>query len=91
MVVASSPRVAAETGSAAALLDAGVLVLARRKLPVRWLPQPGGGPVDRPAGTVDEDAKPPLSDPDDDTEYGGTGTLPPKDNEAAVPPYEGRT
>ena len=36
--------------------------------------EPGGGPADRPAGTVDEDANPPLSDPEDDTEYGGTGT-----------------
>ena len=53
--------------------------------------QPGGGPVDRPAGTVDEDKNPPLSDPEDDTEYGGTGTLPPQDTKSAIPPYEGRT
>jgi hypothetical protein len=53
--------------------------------------EPVGGPVDRPAGTVDEDANPPLSDSEDDTEHGGTGTLPPKDTEPAVPPYEGRT
>ena len=53
--------------------------------------EPGGGTADRPAGTVDEDANPPLSDPEDDAEYGGTGTLPPKDTGAAVPPYEGRT
>lgn len=53
--------------------------------------QPGGGPADRPAGTVDEDANPPLSNPEDDTEYGGTGTLPPKDTGAEIPPYEGRT
>ncbi len=53
--------------------------------------EPGGGPADRPAGTVDEDANPPLSDPEDNTEYGGTGTLPPKDTSAAIPPYEGRT
>ncbi|GAC1407807.1 MAG: hypothetical protein NVS4B6_10560 [Mycobacterium sp.] len=52
--------------------------------------KPGGG-VDRPAGTVDEDANPPLSDPEDQTEYGGTGTLPPKDTDAPVPPYDGRT
>jgi hypothetical protein len=51
----------------------------------------GGGPAERPAGTVDEDANPPLSDPEDDTEHGGTGTLPPKDTGAAIPPYEGRT
>ena len=49
--------------------------------------EPGGGPPDRPAGTVDEDANPPLSDPEDDTEYGGTGTLPPKDTGAAVPEF----
>ncbi len=53
--------------------------------------RPGGGPADRPAGTVDEDANPPLSDPEDATEYGGTGKLPPKDTDAAIPPYEGRT
>jgi hypothetical protein len=53
--------------------------------------QPGGGPTDRPAGTVDEDKNPPLSDPEDDTAYGGTGTLPPKDTGSAIPPYEGRT
>lgn len=53
--------------------------------------EPGDGPVDRPAGTVDEDANPPLGDPEDDTEYGGTGNVPPKDTGSAVPPYEGRT
>jgi len=36
-------------------------------------------------------ANPPLSDPKDDTQYGGTGNLPPKDTEAEIPPYEGRT
>jgi hypothetical protein len=51
---------------------------------------PGGGPTDRPRGTVDEDANPPLSDPDDDTTHGGTGTLPPQDTGSAIPPYEGR-
>jgi hypothetical protein len=53
--------------------------------------EPGGGPADRPAGTVDEDANPPLSDPEDDTEYRGHRNLPPKDTRAAVPPYECRT
>lgn len=53
--------------------------------------KPGGGPADRPAGTVDEDANPPLSNPDDTTTYGGTGTLPPQDTGSAIPPYEGRT
>ena len=52
---------------------------------------PGSESADRTAGTVDQDANPPLSDPDDDTEYGGTGNLPPKDTGSAVPPYEGRT
>lgn len=51
---------------------------------------PSGGPTDRPAGTVDEDKNPPLSDPEDETEYGGTGTLPPQDTKPAIPPYEGR-
>jgi hypothetical protein len=49
---------------------------------------PGSDPTDRPAGTVDEDTNP-LSDPELDTEYGGTGTLPPKDTDAAVPANEG--
>lgn len=49
-----------------------------------------GDRVDRPSGTVDEDANPPLSDPDDDTVYGGSGSLPPQDTGAAIPPYEGR-
>lgn len=49
-----------------------------------------GQKTDRPAGTVDEDANPPLSDPADDTIHGGTGTTPPQDTGAAVPPYEGR-
>lgn len=49
-----------------------------------------GGEGARPTGTVDEDANPPLSSPDDDTVYGGTGTIPPQDTGAAIPPYEGR-
>jgi hypothetical protein len=51
----------------------------------------GGGLADRTAGTVDEDANPPMSDPEDDTSYGGTGNLPPQDTGSAAPPYEGRT
>jgi hypothetical protein len=51
--------------------------------------RPGSG-AQRPAGTVDEDANPPLSDPDDDSAPGGGGTLPPQDTGAAIPPYEGR-
>jgi hypothetical protein len=46
--------------------------------------------ADRPAGTVDEDANPPLSDPGDDTVYGGSGNIPPQDTKPAIPPYEGR-
>lgn len=53
--------------------------------------KPGGGPADRPAGTVDEDANAPLSNPDAAETYGGTGTLPPKDTGSAIPPYEDRT
>ena len=51
---------------------------------------PGRGSTGRPAGNVDADANPPLSDPNDDTTYGGTGTLPPQDTGSAIPPYEGR-
>ncbi len=32
--------------------------------------------AERPAGTVDEDANPPISDPDDDTGDGGVGNTP---------------
>ena len=46
--------------------------------------------VDRPAGAVDPDANPPISDPDDDTGDGGIGTNPPQKTEAVIPPYEGR-
>jgi hypothetical protein len=52
-------------------------------------PEPGGG--DRPVGTVDEDANPPMSDPTASETYGGTGELPPQDTGSAAPPYEGRT
>ena len=40
-------------------------------------PEPGGG--DRPVGTVDEDANPPMSDPTESETYGGTGELTPQD------------
>jgi hypothetical protein len=40
-------------------------------------PEPGGG--DRPVGTGDEDANPPMSDPTASDTYGGTGELPPQD------------
>ena len=51
-------------------------------------PEQGRG--DRPVGTVDEDANPPVSDPSASDTYGGTGELPPQDTGSAVPPYEGR-
>ena len=38
-------------------------------------PEPGTG--DRPRGTVDEDANPPISDPTKSDVYGGTGERPP--------------
>jgi hypothetical protein len=47
--------------------------------------------TDRPAGTVDEDANPPLTD-GTKTEVGrNPATVPPQDTGSAVPPYEGRT
>lgn len=46
---------------------------------------------DRPVGTVDEDANPPMSDPTKSDVYGGTGETPPQDTGRAIPPYEGRT
>lgn len=46
--------------------------------------------ADRPAGTVDEDANPPLSHPDDDTVHAATETIPPQDTGSAIPPYQGR-
>jgi hypothetical protein len=51
-------------------------------------PEPGS--ADRPVGTVDEDANPPMSDPSKSDVYGGTGELPPQDTGSAIPPYEGR-
>jgi len=55
--------------------------------------EPGEG-AGRPAGTVDEDANPPISNPDADTDY-DAGTIPAQDMGgaspgAAIPPYEGR-
>ena len=52
---------------------------------------PEPGTADRPVGTVDEDANPPMSDPSKSDVYGGTDELPPQDTGKAVPPYEGRT
>lgn len=54
--------------------------------------EPGtGSQTDRPAGTVDEDANPPLTDPEtSDPQRGQDDKIPPQDTGAAVPPYEGR-
>ena len=52
---------------------------------------PQEGESGRPAGTVDPDANPPMSDPSKQDVYGGTGALPPQDTGSAIPPYEGRT
>ena len=51
---------------------------------------PEHGRADRPVGTVDEDANPPMSDPAGTEVYSGTGELPPQDTGQAIPPYEGR-
>ncbi|OBJ37996.1 hypothetical protein A5621_13955 [Mycobacterium colombiense] len=51
---------------------------------------PEHGQADRPVGTVDEDANPPVSDPTATDTYGGTGESPPQDTGSAIPPYEGR-
>jgi hypothetical protein len=47
--------------------------------------------TDRPAGTVDEDANPPLTDGTKTEVDRNPATVPPQDTESAVPPYEGRT
>ncbi len=47
--------------------------------------------TDRPAGTVDEDANPPLTDPTETEPDRNQKTVPPQDTPPAVPPYEGRT
>lgn len=52
------------------------------------VPDPGQG--DRPVGTIDEDANPPMSDPTASDVYGGTGEVAPQDTGSAIPPYEGR-
>jgi hypothetical protein len=49
------------------------------------------GQTDRPAGTVDEDANPPLTDPTETEPDRDQKTVPPQDTPPAVPPYEGRT
>ena len=52
------------------------------------IPEEGKG--DRPTGTVDEDANPPISDPTATDAYGGTDESPPQDTGRTLPPYEGR-
>jgi hypothetical protein len=47
--------------------------------------------TERPAGTVDEDANPPLTDPTTTEPDRNTEQIPPQDTGHAVPPYEGRT
>jgi hypothetical protein len=47
--------------------------------------------TDRPAGTVDEDANPPLTDGTKTEADRNPPTVPPQDTGSAVPPYEGRT
>jgi hypothetical protein len=47
--------------------------------------------TDRPAGTVDEDANPPLADATKSDVDRNPKTVPPQDTGSAVPPYEGRT
>jgi hypothetical protein len=49
-----------------------------------------GNQADRPVGTVDEDANPPLTDPETSDPRGGGEIIPPQDTGSAVPPYEGR-
>jgi hypothetical protein len=47
--------------------------------------------TERPEGTVDEDANPPLTDPTKTKPDRNTEEIPPQDTGHAVPPYEGRT
>jgi hypothetical protein len=47
--------------------------------------------TNRPEGTVDEDANPPLTDPTKTEVDRNRETVPPQDAASAVPPYEGRT
>jgi hypothetical protein len=50
----------------------------------------GSTATERPAGTVDEDANPPLSAPGEFEPDAAGGDRPPQDTGQAVPPYEGR-
>lgn len=47
--------------------------------------------TERPEGTVDEDANPPLTDGTKTEVDRNPETVPPQDTGSAVPPYEGRT
>jgi hypothetical protein len=58
-------------------------------------PSPGTGAdqvrdTERPAGTVDPDANPPLTDDSATDIDRKPDTVPPQDTGSAVPPYEGR-
>jgi len=46
--------------------------------------------TNRPAGTVDEDANPPLTDPTKTEPDRNPKTVSPQDTGSAIPPYEGR-
>ena len=50
---------------------------------------PQEGESGRPAGTVDPDANPPMSDPSKQDVYGGTGALPPQDTGQRDSPLRG--
>jgi hypothetical protein len=47
--------------------------------------------TERPEGTVDEGANPPLTDPTTTDADHNTEQIPPQDTGHAVPPYAGRT
>ncbi|WP_428341567.1 hypothetical protein [Mycobacterium sp.] len=51
--------------------------------------KPGGGPADRTEGRVDDKSLQSQGG-SGEGDFGGTGTHPPEDTGAAVPPYEGR-
>ena len=48
------------------------------------------GREERPAGSVDEDANPPLTDPENAEPQRDDKTVPPQDTGSAVPPYDDR-
>lgn len=53
--------------------------------------EPSGGPVDRPDGAIEgAESVPSMGDGGGAIAYGGPGTLPPRDTDPVLPPYEGR-